>query len=156
MTLLRAAGACLVLLAGYGAGAGVPLHHRRSWRQLHTFARLLAYWQGILRYQPLTGAELLRRARQYPEFAALGLEGCAGLSALPMPGALTLAEQEEIRDGLCQMSLQPREEACATLERLASLCEEAAQRARQAADDSRVLWPRLGLCAGVLTVILLW
>ena len=73
-----------------------------------------------------------------------------------MPGALTLAEQEEIRDGLCQMSLQPREEACATLERLASLCEEAAQRARQAADDSRVLWPRLGLCAGVLTVILLW
>lgn len=154
--LLRLLGGCLVLLAGYGAGYGVLLHHRARWGQLHTFGRLLGYWRGLLQYQALTGPELLCRARNYPEFAGLGLAGCTGLAGLPLPAALPPPQQAELRDGLCQMALQPRLEACATLERLAALCEEGARQARREADAARTLWPRLGLCAGVLIVILLW
>lgn len=154
--LLRMTGVFLLLLAGYGAGYGVMLRHRARWRQLHTFAELLTYLQGVLCYQALTGTELLRRAQTYRLFDSLGLENCAGLSDLPLPAALALPQQEEFRDGLYQMEMQPREKACATLERLASLCEEAAENERRNTDAARVLWPRLGLCAGVLLVILLW
>lgn len=156
VSLLRAAGACLVLLAGYGGGRCVWLHHRAQWRQLHTFARLLLYLQGVLRYQPLTGADLLRRAGAYPEFAELGLKLCTELAGLPLPAALPAAQREELNDGLRQISLQPREEACATLGRMAALCEDVAQRAQREAEAARALWPRLGLCGGVLAVILLW
>lgn len=154
--LLRVIGACLVLLAGYSAGMGVMLHHRTQCRQLHTYARLFAYLQGLLRYQALTGLELLHRAQTYPEFAGLGLESCTELPALPLPASLPLPQRQEMRDGLCQMALQPREEACATLERLAALCEDGAQQAQRESDRARGLWPRLGLCAGGVIVIVLW
>lgn len=154
--LLRMLGSCFILLAAYGTGAGISLHHRLRCRQLHTFARLLQYLRGLLKYQPLTGGELLFRSQAYPEFMALGLEHCSSLPELPIPDAMPAPLQTEVREGLSQMEMQPREEACETLCRLAALCEEAAQTARHEADAAQALWPRLGLCVGVLIVILLW
>ena len=42
------------------------------------------------------------------------------------------------------------------MRRLTALCEDAAAQCRHEAQAARSLWPRLGACAGVLAVILLW
>ena len=153
---LRLLGAALLVAAGTGGGLAVYGHRYGHWRQLHTFARLLVYLQSTLAFQPLLAEELLRHAAQYPEFSRLGLAGCRSLAELPLPAALTPALCQEIRQGLEQLAWQPRAGACATLRRLASLCEDAAAQCRREAQAARSLWPRLGACAGVLAVILLW
>lgn len=154
--LPRVTGAVLLILSGAGGGFAFCSHLTACWRQLHTFARLLSYLQGTLSYQALTGAELLQRAAYYPEFARLGLTTCRTLEELPLPGALSESLKQEIRSSLAQLALEPRANACATLQRLASLTEEEAQSSREIARSARRLYPRLGACAGILTAILLW
>lgn len=154
--LPRVTGAVLLILAGAGGGFAFCSHQTACWRQLHTFGRLLSYLQGTLSYQALTGAELLQRAAYYPEFAQLGLTKCRALEELPLPGALSESLKQEIHSGLAQLALEPRTNACATLQRLAALTEEEAQNRKEIARSARRLYPRLGACAGILTAILLW
>lgn len=154
--LPRMLGAFLLVLAGTGGGLAVYSHQAACGLQLHTFARLLGYLQGTLSYQALTGEELLQRAALYPEFAKLGLSNCCTLEDLPLPSAVSDSLKMEIRSGLEQLALEPRASACTTLQRLAALTEEEAQRKQNLARQARSLYPRLGACAGVLTAILLW
>lgn len=154
--MLRMLGALLLVAAGTGGGLAVYWHSYGRWRQLYTFARMLGYLQSTLAFQPLRGEELLRRAAKYPEFFHLGLAGCRSLSELPLPSALPPALCQEIRQGLEQLAWEPRAGACATLRRLTALCEDAATQCQRQAQAARSLWPRLGACAGVLAVILLW
>lgn len=155
-TAPRIIGAILLVLTGAGGGFALYSHQAACWRQLHTFSRLLSYLQGTLSYQALTGAELLQRAARYPEFAQLGLGNCRTLEELSLPGALSDSLRLEIRSGLAQLALEPRTNACATLQRLADLTEEEAQNKRENARAACHLYPRLGACAGILTAILLW
>lgn len=141
--------------AGTGAGVCFSLHKQQEWWQAHAFARLLSYMGHLLSYQRLTGAELLRRAAGYPDFQKLDVAKCTGLTTLPVPQVLPEALRREVRQGLQHMEEEPRAEASATLERLAGLCEDAAQENKKQADESRRLWPRLGACVGVLTAIVL-
>lgn len=154
--LPRVIGALLLIFAGTGGGFALCSHQAVCWRQLHTFSRLLSYLQGTLSYQALTGAELLQRAAHYPEFAQLGLAKCRTLEDLPLPDALSDSLRMEIRSGLEQLALEPRTNACATLQRLSALTEEEAQNKREIARAARRIYPRLGACAGILTAILLW
>lgn len=152
----RILGALLLVLAGTGGGLAVYTHQAACGQQLHTFARLLGYLEGTLSYQALTGAELLQRAALYPEFAKLGLANCCTLEELPIPRAVSDSLKMEIRSGLEQLALEPRASACTTLQRLAALTEEEAQRKQSQARQAHTLYPRLGACAGILTAILLW
>lgn len=153
---IRVAGAFLLVAAGFGAGWGGYRRKFRLWWQMHTFARLLSYWQGILAYQMLTGTELLRRAAVYPDFRQLRVEAYGTLSEYAPPEEFPLALRQEVVQGLRRIAGEPRATACDTLGQLARLCEAAAQQAQEEADCARRLYPRLGVCAGVLAVILLW
>lgn len=153
---LRFLGSILLIFAGIGGGQVIYLTQRTAWIQIDTLAQLLLYWDTLLKYQALTDRELVRRAAMYSEFAALGVqEGCI-LEELPLPHALPSPTVTEIRQGFKRMALAPRKAACATLERLATLCERAAEQKRQRAEAARTFWPRLGGCLGALVVILLW
>ena len=55
-----------------------------------------------------------------------------------------MAVQLEVRQGLEQIALEPRTNACTTLRHLESLCEEAAAARWEEAQAARRLWPRLG------------
>lgn len=153
---LRILGGILLVAAGTGCGAAIYGRKHRQWQQLHTFARLMAYLGELLSYQPLSGRELLGRAARYPAFARLGVAKCCELATLPLPECLPLAAQMEVRQGLEQIALEPRANACTTLRHLESLCEEAAATRWEEAQAARRLWPRLGACAGMLAAILLW
>ena len=152
---LRVAGAILLIVACGGAGLAVSAHQMVCWRQLHTLARLFQYLQGLLSYQALTAKELLQRAAYYPEFAKLFKTECNSLDQLSLPASLSKELHTEILSGLRQLAWEPRQNACSTLERLASLCEEAAALKHEEARAAQNLWPRLGFCAGILAVILL-
>lgn len=153
--VMRLVGMGLLVAAGTGAGICFCLHKRQEWWQAHTFARLLLYMGRLLGYQRLTGAEMLRRAARYPDFQTLGVETCDELAALSAPESLPEALRQEVQQGLLHLGEEPRAEAGATLERLASLCEEAAERNKKEAEDASRLWPRLGACVGVLVAILI-
>lgn len=153
---LRVFGAALVVSAGTGAGFAVCRHYYEAWQKLHTLERLLSYLQTLLRYQALSGEELLRRAAIYPEFAEMGIRSCGSLAELPLPVALSPTLRQEMEQGLVQVGLEPRDTACATLQRLATLCEEAAVEQKAKVELARRLWPRLGVYCGILLAILLW
>lgn len=151
---LRLAGALLLLLAGSGTGLAIYMHKKACWQELHTLARLFQYLQGLLSYQSLTGEELLKRAVHYPEFSRLLSGPCTSLEELPLPESLPHELKEEVSSGLKQLAFEPRNNACRTLGRLAELCAEAAAYKKDEAQLAKKLWPRLGLCAGILTAIL--
>ena len=153
---LHMLGAMLLIATGGGAGLGIYRGRCQSWWKLHTFARLFGYWQGILAYQALTGGELLQRAAMYPAFCKLGVNQCAALSELTPPKELPPPLREEVIQGLRRISGEPRITACDTLRQLSQLCEDAARQRYKEAEYARKLYPRLGLCVGVLAVILLW
>lgn len=155
MTALRLLGAFLLAATGWGAGWGAAQAARRQWRELHTFVRLLEHLRDDLICRALPGDELLASASLYPEFSPLALGTCRSLAALPLPDALDTARQMEIRAGLQGICLAPREQAAAALERLAKLCREAEEEKHTAAGTARALYPRLGLCLGVMAAILL-
>ncbi len=154
--MIRVLGGLLLVAAGTGGGIAVYSRKYHQWRQLHTFARLLAYLRELLAYQPLNGGELLARAARYPAFARLGVGECGTLAALPLPGSLPPGTRQELQQGLEQLAFEPRSNACATLKRLETLCEDAAVSKREESQAARRLWPRLGACAGMLAAILLW
>lgn len=154
--ILRTVGAMLLLSTGLGGGLGLCHHKAQVWWRLHTFSRLFAYWQGVLTYQTLTGVELIQRASVYPAFRKLGVDQCVTLAELPPPEELSAPLREEIAQGLGRIAGEPRMTACDTLRQLSQICEDAAVQKYKEAENARRLYPRLGLCAGVLAVILLW
>lgn len=153
---LRSVGALLLILAGAGGGFTVYGHKLQTWQQLRTLEGLFGYLQGLLSYQAMAGDELLGWAARYPEFSSLDLGNCRRLENLPLPEALPPVLAQEIRSGLSQLALQPRDTACSTLQRLADLCARAAEEKGKEVQAARTLWPKLGICAGVLAAILLW
>lgn len=153
---LRSIGALLLILTGAGGGFAVYGHKLRDWQQLRTLAGLFGYLQGLLSYQAMAGDELLGWAARYPEFSMLDLDDCRRLADLPLPAALPPVLAQEVRSGLTQLALQPRDNACATLQRLADLCGRAAEEKGKEVQAARTLWPKLGICAGILAAILLW
>lgn len=154
--LFRLLGALLLMCAGMGWGFAVSRHQYEIWRQLHALDRLFTYLHALLQYQALSGAELLRRAALYPEFARIGVQRCNRLADLPLSDHLPSPLRQEITQELAQIGLEPRTTACATLQRLHTLCESAAAMQQEKADLARHLWPRLGACLGILLAILLW
>lgn len=153
---LRILGSLLMIFAGIGGGQVVYFMQRTGWIQIDTLAQLFQYWETLLRYQALTDYELVHRAMMYPEFVALGVQEGNTLAEIPLPHTLPSPLAAEIHQGLKRMALEPRKAACSTLQRLAKICERAAEEKRQRAESARTFWPRLGGCLGVLVVILLW
>lgn len=155
MTALQLAGALLLVLTGWGAGTSAAQRAEGERRQLHTFVRLLERLRDDLACRALPGEELLAAAALYPEFGAVPLAGCRSLAELPLPEALDDARRTELRAGLETICLVPREQAAAELERLIRLCREAEQEKKTAAGTARALYPRLGVCLGIVAAILL-
>lgn len=149
-------GVVFLLVAGLGLGDGVCRPLFSCWWQLHTLSRLFIYLDGLLAYQQLTGRELLRRAAQDPDFRRLGIEDCKKLTDIPVPCRAGEALCSELQQELSHMSGQPHTVVCTSFQRMARLCEEAAEQKRRQAEAARRLWPRLGICAGALVAILVW
>lgn len=145
----------MLVVAGMCAGMCFCLHKQQEWWQAHAFARLLSYMGHLLGYQRLTGVEMLRKAERYPDFQKLDVANCTELAMLPVPQVLPEALRQEVRQGLLCVGEEPRAEASATLNRLASLCEDAAEQNKKEAEEARRLWPRLGACVGVLMAIVI-
>lgn len=154
--LLRLLGTSFLVAAGGGGGVMACTKKKTEQHEIYMFSRLFTYMQQYLTYQALTGEELLRHAKAYPQFLRLGLQSCTRLERLPLPKALSSALREEIRSDLCRLSMSPRETACKTLQHLASLCQEAALQKEKEVRMAEKLWPRLGICLGALAAILLW
>lgn len=144
-----------MVASGIGIGMGIYTGRHLSWWKVYTFSRLLRYLASLLRYQALTGPELLRRATIYPEFVRLGVDTCTSLGKLPVPSCLRGAVQQETRQELIRLGEKNREVACTILERLATLWEEEARQKYNEAEAARHLCPRLGACAGLLAAILI-
>lgn len=149
-------GGALLLVAGLGLGTSICRPLFSCWWQLHTLARLFIYLDGLLTYQQLTGAELLRRAVQDSDFRRLGIENCKTLAEIPIPRGADEALRSELQQELSHMAGQPHVVVCAAFRRMAGLCEDAAEQKRRQAEAARRLWPRLGMCAGALVAILVW
>lgn len=153
--VFRMLGGILLVLAGGGGGFAVYAHQYAAWRTLHTLEALFRYLQGLLSYQALTGEEMLRRAALYPEFALLFGEKCTLLDELPLPNSVPAEIRMEIRSGLAQLAMEPRQNACRTLQRLAELSADTASQRKKEVQMARRMWPRLGACMGLLAAILL-
>ena len=153
---LHIVGTALLIAAGGGGGWAVCTYQKNTRQQLHTLSRLFRYMQELLSYQALSGEELLKRAGDYPEFAQIGVRSCCVLEKLPLPETLQGTVREEIQSSLRQLSMAPRTNACAILERAASLCGESAEQKHRELLEAKKLWPRLGGCLGALAAILLW
>lgn len=151
----RLLGALLLIMAGFGGGAALAAERRACWRTIHTFAALLDFLQAGIRYQALPCGQLLAQAAADERFAALGLAACADFAAVPVPPALGPALAGEARQTLDALSAAPQQRACALLARLLAECRVAAEQADRAAAEAEHLYPRLGLCAGLLAVLFL-
>lgn len=156
MTALRVLGALLLVAAGTGGGFWAAQQKQRACDQVRTFARLLEYLGKLLEYQALPGAVLLVRAARYTGYAPRGAAGYGTLAELPVPPGLPQALQRELRDELSAIEELPRATACASLRRMASLCQGQARELQDQAREARRLWPRLGASAAALAVIVLW
>lgn len=154
--LLRCLGTGFLVAAGGAGGTAACAHKRSVQREIYTVSRLFSYMQQLLAYQALTGEELLQHAKSYPQFIQLGVQSCTRLETLPLPDALVPSLRSEIRSDLHQLSMAPRETACRTLQHMATLCKEAAMQKEKETQMAEKLWPRLGLCLGALTAILMW
>ncbi|WP_187118500.1 hypothetical protein [Subdoligranulum variabile] len=154
--LLRFMGTIVLMVAGGGSGVAACAKKKEERQEIYMLSRLFAYMEQLLSYQALTGEELLQHAKIYPQFLRLGIQSCTRLERLPLPETLSLPLCEEIQADLRKLSLAPRETACKTLQHMAALCREAAQQKEKEVQVAEKLWPRLGLCLGALTAILLW
>ena len=144
----------LLCAAGGGLGLAAAQKQERRWGQVHTFARLLSYIGQTLQYLPLPAADLLERAAAYPEFAALGAAACTQLSDLAPPTALPAPKRDEMQSLLRAAGESDRAGACEMLAAAAALCEDAAAERLPALRQARCLWPKLGVCAGLLAAVL--
>lgn len=151
---LRLVSTLLLCAAGGGLGLAAAQKQERRWRQVHTFARLLSYMGQTLRYLPLPADELLARAAAYPEFAAIGLADCTALAALPPPAALPAPKRDEVQSLLCAAGESDRTGACEMLTAAAALCEESAAEKAPTLRQAYSLWPKLGVCGGLLAAVL--
>ena len=151
---LRLVSTLLLCAAGGGLGLAAAQKQERRWRQVHTFARLLSYMGQTLRYLPLPAAELLERAAAYPEFAALGAAACTQLGNLAPPAALPAPKRDEVQSLLCAAGESDRTGACEMLTAAAALCEESAAEKAPTLRQVRSLWPKLGVCGGLLAAVL--
>lgn len=149
-------GTILLMAAGGGGGIAVCAKKKAERQEIYRLSRLFAYMEQLLSYQALTGEELLQHAKVYPQFLQLGIQSCTRLDRLPLPQTLSTSLREEIQSDLRKLSMAPRETACKTLRHMAALCREAAQQRGKDVQVAEKLWPRLGLCLGALTAILLW
>ena len=151
---LRRVSTLLLCAAGGGRGLAAAQKQERRWGQVHTFARLLSYIGQTLQYLPLPAADLLERAAAYPEFAALGAAACTQLSDLAPPAALPAPKRDEVQSLLRAAGESDRAGACEMLAAAAALCEDAAAERLPALRQARCLWPKLGVCAGLLAAVL--
>lgn len=155
MSGLRFAGALLLAGACAGCGAALAAHKRAAWRQVHTFCALLDLFYGGIRYQAQPCAALLAQAAADARFAALGLDACADFAAVPVPAALGPELAAQAAQTLAALGAAPRQRACTALARLLEQCRGRARELNALAGDAMRLYPRLGLCAGLLLVLLL-
>lgn len=155
MTWLRFLGAVLLAGACTGAGAALALQKRAAWDRVRTFCALLELFHGGIRYQALPCAQLLAQAAADGRFAALGLDTCADFAAVPVPAALGPALAAQAKQTLRELCAAPRLHACALLVRLLEQCRAREREQNAAAGDAMRLYPRLGLCAGLLLVLVL-
>ena len=153
--LLRALGACLLVLACGGAGVLLALRQKRQWESVHVFNQLLDYLRTGILYRAQAGEELIEDAAAWPDFAALGLGGCQKLRDIPPPTGFGSALQREIADCLAGVEDAPREAGCAALAQLLTLCRAAEEEQRRALREAVRLYPKLGLCAGLMAAIVL-
>lgn len=146
-----------LLLVGCGVGTGyrISLWARGRWRCVHTFVRLLEYLQASVRYQSMTGEQILLRAAAYPEFAPLGLAGCTRFSDIPLPQALEPALRRELKSDLQTLEIAGRDTACEVLTRMTVPCRTREKELYAAVGRAAQLYPRLGGCLGALLAIAL-
>jgi hypothetical protein len=151
--LLRIFGVCALVAAGYLGGVGIASAEQKRWETMHCFARLLAYLLNGIRYRLVPGEDLLCAAKQYPEFALLHLSDCRQIGQIPPPVEFDDTLQKEIQEGLSLLAGLPREEACRELQSLMTLCKNAEDEKRTQVLASKRLYPRLGVCVGLLAAI---
>lgn len=125
-----------------------------SWQQIHTFIALIEYLLTAIRYQAYPCSELLTMLGQDPRFADEDLKNCQTFADIKVPVALGRVLQQEARQTLVELGGAPYPRACDLLGRLLSQCQKQEQTIRQKADDAWRLYPKLGLCIGLLFVLL--
>lgn len=150
---MRVVGMSLLVLAGSGVGFSLYWQKREIWRRASCFVHLLEYLLLGIQYQAMPCEELLQQAALQAEFGVLNLSDCRTFDQIAIPAGLPEGTREELARGLTRLSEVPREAACRTLEQLLALCRSCEQNAREAAFRARALYPKLGLCIGLLAAI---
>ena len=76
------------------------------------------------------------------------------MSDLAPPAALPAPKRDEVQSLLRAAGESDRAGACEMLAAAAALCEDAAAERLPALRQARCLWPKLGVCAGLLAAVL--
>ena len=153
LSVLHVVGFCIVVLVGGGGGVLLFLREKKQWAQMYAFNRFLAYLESSIRYRAIPGEDLIRTAAAWPELSSLGLDSVSKLRDVAPPQAFGVALRREIVDCLCTIEAVPRESACETLLQVLRLCKAAEEERSHAMQEAGRLYPRLGLCAGLLAAL---
>lgn len=153
---LRGVGTLCVGLSGWACGMLAVQKKRKSWQQIHTFVRLLAYLQNSIQYRELPMEAVLNGALRYEEFSCFQLWNCHELKDVPLPMAFQKALRAELQADMEQVAFLPHEAACKTLQQMREICSDAEQEHQKRLEEAIRLYPKLGACAGILLALGWW
>lgn len=152
---LKFLGGGLLVICGYGIGWTAAKQKRKAACSIASFERFLQYLTEAIRFRRLPGNAILAMAAQHAEFAVFCPQGTTSFSHIRPPDSLTAQYGAELLDGLHTLETAPQQIACDTLEHLCALCRQAGMQAQEATLHAQQLYPRMGVCFGLLAAIVL-
>lgn len=152
---LKFVGAFLLACCCGGIGWMAACRKKAIWQQIVAFERFLQYLLDAIRFRHLPGNMVLGMASQHEDFAPFCPGHTAAFSQIRPPAYLQHLFGSELRDGLHTMETAPRQTVCDTLEHLCELCRREEFRMQETAGAAQRLYPRVGVCLGVLIAIFL-
>lgn len=167
--MMRLAGALLVLLCGWGAGASAAAGRRLWLRRVAAVEDYLSCLEADLQYTRAPLWQIAARLAARGEFAALPLAQVCGRAAPDRPFSA------EFRSAVCQQRKELGQQCCDALEGLAGQLGtlpanpqlEALELCRRRLEEIRCrqepiiaqqcrLWHSLGILGAAAAVVLLW
>lgn len=152
---LKFIGGCMLTCCGGGIGWMAACRKKSGWRQIASFERFLQYLLDAIRFRHLPGSLVLGMASQHKDFAPFCPEHTVMFSQIRPPHCLRVLFGSELQDGLHTMETASQQTVCDTLEHLCELCRRAELQAQETAGAAQRLYPRVGVCMGVLIAIVL-
>lgn len=153
--LLKLVGCCLLVFCGGGIGWLYACRKKSVFLQSEAFVRFLQYIRESIRFRTLPGAVVLAMAACQPDFAPFCNEESTTFSRIRPPEYLRAVLGDELEAGFAVLETSTRQTACDTLDHLTELCRRAAEQTRESAHQSIRLYPRLGVCLGLIIAILM-